>query len=151
MASSNHFLTAKQEQRVVEAIQEAEKKTSGEIRVHIEDHCEDEPLMRAARIFHELGMDQTEQQNGVLIFIASDDKKAAVYAGKGIHKQVEEGFWNDVLKILIDHFKGQAFVEGIEQAIAKVADKLVELFPHERGDVNELSNEISYNKPNSES
>lgn len=149
MASSNHFLTEKQEQRVVEAIQKAEKKTSGEIRVHIEDHCENEPLMRAARIFHELGMGQTAQQNGVLIYIASDDKKAAVYAGKGIHKQVEEGFWDDVLKILISHFKNQAFVEGIEQAIAKVADKLVELFPHERGDINELSNEISYNKPNS--
>jgi len=147
--ASNDFLTDKEEERIVEAIQKAENKTSGEIRIHIEEHCEKEPLVRAARIFHELGMDHTNLQNGVLIYIASEDKRAAVYAGKGIHKQVEEGFWNDVLKILIDHFKNQAFVEGIEQAIRKVGDKLVELFPHQRGDVNELSDEISYDNSNS--
>jgi uncharacterized membrane protein len=147
--ASNKFLTEKEEQQIVEAIKRAENKTSGEIRVHIEDQCEKEPLVCAARIFHELGMDQTEQQNGVLIYIASDDQKAAVYAGKGIHKQVEEGFWNDVLNILIDHFKEEAFANGIAQAIQKVGTKLVELFPHERGDTNELSDEISYNNPNS--
>lgn len=146
--ASNKFLTEKEEQRIVEAIQKAEHQTSGEIRIHIEDNCKQEPLVRAARIFHELGMDHTELQNGVLIYIASEDKKAAVYAGKGIHKQVEDGFWNDVLHILINHFKGQAFADGIEQAIQKVGDKLVELFPHQRGDVNELSNEISYNDSN---
>ncbi|HKK45412.1 MAG TPA: TPM domain-containing protein [Balneolaceae bacterium] len=147
--ASNEFLTKKDEQRIVEAIQKAEHQTSGEIRIHIEENCDQEPLVRAARIFHELGMDHTELQNGVLIYIASEDKKAAVYAGKGIHKQVEEGFWDDVLNTLVGHFKNQAFADGIEQAILKVGNKLVELFPHQKGDVNELSNEISYNNPNS--
>ncbi len=142
--ASNELLTEEQEQRVIEAIQEAEQKTSGEIRVHIEEHCSKEPLERAARIFHELGMDQTEQQNGVLIYIASEDHKAAVYAGQGIHKQVEEGFWNDALHILLNHFKEEDFEEGIEAAVHKVGTKLEELFPFQRGDVNELSNEISY-------
>lgn len=142
--ASKEFLTEEQEQQVIEAIQKAEKQTSGEIRIHIEEHCKREPLDRAARIFHELGMDQTEQQNGVLIYIASEDHKAAVYAGKGIHKQVEEGFWSGVLDILINHFKKDAFEEGIEAAVNRVAAKLTELFPYQRGDVNELSNEISY-------
>lgn len=142
--ASNEFLTEEQEQGVIEAIQKAENQTSGEIRIHIEESCNREPLERAARIFHELGMDQTELQNGVLIYIATDDHKAAVYAGKGIHTQVEDGFWSGVLNILIDHFKQDAFEEGIEVAVDRVGMKLAELFPSQRGDVNELSNEISY-------
>lgn len=144
--ASNDFLTEEQEQHVIEAIQKVENQTSGEVRVHIEHNCDREPLERAARIFHELGMDQTELQNGVLIYIASEDHKAAVYAGRGIHKQVEEGFWNDVLNLLIEHFKKDEFEEGIEEAVVKVGNKLEELFPYQRGDVNELSNEISYNE-----
>ncbi len=143
--ASDELLTEEQEQRVIEAINNAEKQTSGEIRVHIEHHCNREPLERAARIFHELGMDQTKLENGVLIYIASEDHKAAVYAGKGIHERVEDGFWSDVLNTLINYFKQNDYEEGIEKAVYKVGDKLQELFPyHQKGDLNELSNEISY-------
>lgn len=142
---ARQFLTEKEEQQIVEAINEAEQKTSGEIRVHIEHHCKRDPLERAARIFHELGMDQTRLENGVLIYIASEDHKTAVYAGKGIHEQVEEGFWMDVLNILIKHFKQDAYEEGIEKAVFKVGEKLQELYPyHQKGDLDELSNEISF-------
>lgn len=142
---ARQFLTEKEEQQIVEAINEAEQKTSGEIRVHIEHHCKRDPLERAARIFHELGMDQTKLENGVLIYIASEDHKTAVYAGKGIHKQVEEEFWRDVLNILIKHFKQDAYEEGIEKAVFKVGEKLQELYPyHQKGDLDELSNEISF-------
>jgi len=143
--ASNELLTDKQEEQVIAAIREAENKTSGEIRVHIEEECKGEPLERAARIFHELGMDQTEQQNGVLIYVASDNKKAAVYAGKGIHKQVEDGFWNDVLNQLLAHFKEEQYEQGLVKAVHMVASQLEELFPYKGGDVNELSNDISYN------
>lgn len=142
--ASNELLTEEQEQHVIEAIKKAEKQTSGEIRVHIEHNCDREPLERAARIFHELGMDQTKLENGILIYIASEDHQAAVYAGKGIHEQVEDGFWSDVLNILVEHFKQGAFEKGIEEAVQKVGAKLEELFPYQRGSTNELSNEISY-------
>lgn len=144
--ASHDFLTEKQEQRVIEAIQKVENQTSGEVRVHIEHNCDKEPLERAARIFHELGMDQTDLKNGVLIYIASEDHRAAVYAGQGIHDQVEEGFWSDILNLLLEHFKKDAFEKGIVAAVEKVGAKLEELFPYRRGDVNELSNEISYHK-----
>ena len=140
------FLSEEQEQQIIQAIARAEKRTSGEIRVHIEHHCENEALERALGLFHDLGMDKTEQQNGVLIYIASEDHKAAVYAGKGIHEQVEDHFWNDVLQILLTHFKNGKFEEGIVEVVNKVGLKLTEMFPYRRGDVNELSNEISYNK-----
>ncbi len=143
---SEEFLTKEQENRVVKAIARAENQTSGEVRVHIEHQCTIEPLERAAAVFHDLGMDETERQNGVIIYIASEDHKAAVYAGKGIHKQVEENFWNDVLQILLNHFKKGEYESGIEEAVVKVGHKLRELFPYQRGTVNELPDEISYNK-----
>ena len=90
-------------------------------------------------------MDETKLQNGVLIYVATEDHKAAVYAGKGIHREVEEGFWDDVLQILISHFKQEEFEQGIEEAVHKVGNKLEELFPyHQKGDLDELSNEISF-------
>lgn len=143
MASKN-LLTNKQEQHIIDAIADAEKQTSGEIRIHIEHHSKRDPLERAARIFHELGMDQTDLQNGVLIYIASEDRNAAVYAGKGIHKQVEENFWNDALAIILQYFKKGEFEKGIAEAVTKVGNKLKELYPYQRDDMNELSNEISY-------
>lgn len=143
---SQEFLTKTQEQQVIDAISRSEKQTSGEIRVHIEHNCKGDALERAAVIFHDLGMDETEQKNGVLIYIASEDHKAAVFAGKGIHRQVEEHYWNDVLQILLNHFKKGEFEEGIEDAVNEVGAKLKELYPFQRGDVNELSDEISYNE-----
>lgn len=144
--SSNNFLTDKQEKQVISAISEAERQTSGEIRVHLEHHCNSEPLKRADRIFHELGMDQTELQNGVLIYIATEDRKAAVYAGRGIHKKVEDNFWSDVLDLLLDHFKKQDYESGIVQAVQQVGLKLREIFPYRQDDINELSDEISYHQ-----
>src|SRR5699024_9537616 len=129
---------------IVDAIAEAENKTSGEIRIHIEPTCKKEPLIRAQKVFHALGMDQTQLQNGVLIYIASEDHKAAVYAGAGIHTRVEDNFWQDVLDIILQHFKQQDYGEGMAKAVIKVGDKLKELFPYQSGDVNELTDEISY-------
>ncbi len=142
---SRQFLSEQEEQQIVEAINTAEQKTSGEIRIHLEHHCEGDPLNRADQVFHNLGMDETKLQNGVLIYVATEDHKAAVYAGKGIHREVEEGFWDDVLQILISHFKQEEFEQGIEEAVHKVGNKLEELFPyHQKGDLDELSNEISF-------
>ncbi|WP_445665762.1 TPM domain-containing protein [Fodinibius sp. AD559] len=142
---ARQFLTEDEEEQIVDAINAAEQKTSGEVRVHIEHHCANNALDRADHVFHDLGMDETKLQNGVLIYIATEDHKAAVYAGKGIHREVEDGFWNDVLQILINHFKKEEFEEGIEEAVYKVGNKLEELFPyHQKGDLEELSNDISF-------
>ncbi|MDZ7771945.1 MAG: TPM domain-containing protein [Balneolaceae bacterium] len=138
------FLTDEQEQTVVRAIAQAEKQTSGEIRIHMEEHAPREPLERAARLFHELGMDQTEEQNGILIYVATEDHKVAVYAGKGVHRQVEDHFWNDVLQLILEHFREERHAEGLIAAVEKSAAKLAGMYPYARGDVNELTNKISY-------
>lgn len=143
MASTN-FLSSAQEQKIIEAIRRAENQTSGEIRIHIENEVSVDPLERAAYIFHELGMDQTDQQNGVLIYIASDDHKAAIYGGQGIHQQIEDGFWGTILNDLMVHFKHEQYVQGLEETVRRVGKQLTNLFPPDTNDVNELTDEISY-------
>lgn len=140
------FLTDEQEEAVVRAIAQAEKQTSGEIRIHLEEQASRDPLERAARLFHELGMDQTERQNGILIYVATEDHKVAVYAGKGIHRQVEDHFWNDVLELILQHFREGRHAEGLIAAVEASALKLAEMYPQAGSDVNELTNQISYRK-----
>ncbi|TYP92755.1 TLP18.3, Psb32 and MOLO-1 founding protein of phosphatase [Fodinibius salinus] len=142
--ATQELLTEEEEQQIIAAINKTEQKTTGEVRVHIQKQCNGNALEHAARIFHDLGMDATKRKNGVLIYIAFEDHKAAVYAGKGIDKQVQEGYWNDVLNILLTHFKKDEFAKGIQEAISEVAGKLAELYPYEHDDIDELTNEISY-------
>jgi len=144
--SSENLLSDEQEKKVIDAIARAENQTAGEVRVHIEDHCKGDPLQRADAVFQNLGMNHTERKNGVLIYVASADRKAAIYAGKGIHRQVEENFWSGVLELILNHFKQDDFAGGLVEGIEKVGIKLKELYPHHKDDVNELSDEISYKK-----
>lgn len=139
------FLTADEEQEIVDAISATEKITSGEIRVHLENKCDADPLERARDIFKKLEMGNTEQHNGVLVYVAIDDHKVAVYGGKGIHEHVGQSFWDDVVADMIGHFSEDRFKEGLEGAIHAIGEKLKDRFPYQDDDVNELKNDISYN------
>lgn len=142
--SSEPLLTEEQEQNVVEAIARAEKMTSGEVRVHIEEECKKDPLERARKIFHKLKMDRTEQNNGVLIYVATDDRKLAIFGGKAIYEQVGHEFWDDVIEQLSTRFINGQYEIGLVEAVETVGRKLEDLFPYQRDDVNELTNQISY-------
>lgn len=144
MAEQN-FLTEEQEEQVVDAIQRTEKVTSGEVRVHIEHTCEDDALDRAKELFKEMDMHETELKNGVLVYVASDDHKVAVFGGKGIHEKVGQNFWDDVIKLMISHFKQDEFEAGLVKAVDRIGEKLSSYFPYQKDDVNELPDEISYN------
>ena len=87
------FLTTEEEQEIVDAILEAEKNTSGEIRVHIEASANMDHFSRAQQVFHFLKMDNTKDENGVLLYVAVDDRKFVVYGDRGIDKVVPKGFW----------------------------------------------------------
>ena len=137
------LLSKKEQKKIVEAIQQAEKRTSGEIRVHIESHCQGDPLERAKAIFVKLNMHQTEQRNGVIIYLALKDRKLAIWGDKGINERVPENFWEDVKETMINYFKQGKFTEGLTKGIAMVGEKLREYFPYQADDINELSDEIS--------
>ncbi|MBT8283491.1 MAG: TPM domain-containing protein [Muriicola sp.] len=137
------FLSPEEEKEVVEAIRKAEKNTSGEIRVHIEGSSEKDTFERAQQLFHELKMDETQDANGVLIYIAVQDRTFVIYGDKGINEVVPDTFWNDTKDVIQSHFKQGNFKQGIVDGILKAGEELKEHFPYKDNDTNELSNEVS--------
>ena len=143
MSKVEDFLTKEEEQAIVEAIRVAEKETSGEIRVHIEKTTSKVPYERALEVFHELGMNATELQNGVLFYFAVADKSFAICGDKGINDKVENDFWDSTKDKMVAQFKLGNFEKGIIEGILSAGEQLKKYFPHQEDDVNELSNEIS--------
>lgn len=143
MSKTEDFLTRSEEQEIVQAIVVAEKNTSGEIRVHIEEHSEKAPLDRAQEVFFELKMDGTKDRNGVLFYVGVADKKFAIIGDKGINDVVKADFWNSTKEVVIANFKENHFKKGLVDGILKAGEQLKIYFPYQSDDVDELSNEIS--------
>lgn len=143
MSKVEAFLSAEEEQDIVNAILEAEKNTSGEIRVHIEASAKIDHFSRAQQVFHFLKMDNTKDENGVLIYVAVDDRKFVIYGDKGIDKAVPRGFWESTKETIAHHFKQGDFKQGIVDGILKAGKELEDHFPWQHDDTNELSDEIS--------
>ena len=142
--SARMFFSKEEQQKIVAAIKEAELNTSGEIRVHIENRCKGETLERAAEIFYELKMDHTAARNGILFYLAVKDRKFAVIGDEGINRNVEHDFWNDIKDEMTSKFKEGQFTEELVAGILKCGNKLKQYFPYQKDDVNELSDEISF-------
>lgn len=138
------FLTPEEEEQIVEAIKEAEKQTSGEIRVHIENESSMDPFERAKEVFYYLKMDQTAEKNGVLFYISTKDHHFVVIGDEGIDRVVPDNFWESVKNHVLGEFAKGNFAKGLLLGIADAGNKLKEYFPYEtKGDTNELSDEIS--------
>lgn len=131
-------------EKILEAIREAEEATSGEIRVHFENHCKGEVLDRAADIFARLHMHETDLRNGVLFYIAIKDHKFAIIGDKGINKVVPDHFWDDIKERMEKRFKEKEFAAGICEGIRMAGQQLQSHFPYRKGDINELPDDISY-------
>ena len=143
MPKANLFLTETEEQEVINAIKKAELNTSGEIRIHIEGKATKDSYQRAIDVFNELNMHQTEQRNGVLIYVATEDHKFVICGDKGINDVVADDFWDSTRDIIASYFKKGNFKEGIVAGILSIGIQLKQFFPWKTDDENELSNEIS--------
>lgn len=141
---SKTFFTEAEQQQIVSAIANAERNTSGEIRLHIEAKCEGDAYEQAKAIFEKLGMQHTEQKNGVLFYVAYSDRKMAILGDSGIHQKVSQGFWDEEKSLLLDYFKRDKYAEGLCMAIEQAGNKLKEHFPYHDDDTNELNNDISF-------
>ena len=144
MSNAITILNREEDQRVVEAIRQAERNTSGEIKVHIENRCKGDVEQRSLFIFDKLKLNETQLRNGVLIYLAIKDHKFAILGDKGINDVVEDGFWNDVKDLMLNHFKEGRFAEGLEQGIMRCGEKLKAYFPYQSDDINEIPDDISY-------
>ena len=130
--------------RIRKAIEDAERHTSGQIRVCIEKKCGENPLDRAAKYFHQLDMHKTKLRNGVLIYVATVDRKFAIIGDRGLNKLVPKNFWDDVKEDMLSHFKYGDVVEGIVTGLAIAGEHLQIYFPHQTDGKNELPDDIAF-------
>ncbi len=147
-SNTDKLLNTSDKQMLVQAIQAAEKTTSGEIRVFVESKTKNGDALATARdIFFKQKMNATKERNGVLVYVAVSEKKLAIYADQGIYDRVGVEFWYSQVHEMTEHFKNANYVQGMVQVIAALGGALTENFPFDRvSDTNELSDEIMTGK-----
>lgn len=144
MKKAENFFLAEEKELIVNAIRAAEKNTSGEIRVHLEDNCYENVLDRAAFIFEKLQIHKTQKRNGVLFYLSVQDKKFAVLGDAGINAVTPENFWDEIKETMAKFFNRGDFVTGLIKGIEITSEVLKNDYPYQKNDVDELPNEISF-------
>ena len=139
-----NFFTKEEKELIKSAVQEAETSTSGEIRVHIDNHCRGDVMDRASWWFAKLGMHRTELRNGVLFYLAVKDHQFAILGDTGINSKTDDDFWDQIKEEMLTHFREGRFAQGLQEGILRAGKQLKEHFPYQSDDVNELSDEISF-------
>ena len=139
-----NFFSKEEKEVIKSAVKEAELNTSGEIRVHIDNHCKEDVMDRAAWWFGKLEMQKTEQRNGVIFYLAVKDHKFAILGDAGINAVTPEDFWDQIKEKMLASFKEGAFANGLKEGILMAGEALKSHFPRQDDDVNELSDEISF-------
>ncbi|MFY7828868.1 MAG: TPM domain-containing protein [Flectobacillus sp.] len=138
------LLSEEQQSIIVDAIKAAEKETSGEIKVHVEQFCPGDVLERAKVVFGQLELHKTAQRNGVLFYLATVDRKFAILGDKGINDVVPANFWQDIRNDMQSYFVMNQFAAGFAVGIQKSGVALKQFFPYQSDDINEISDEISF-------
>jgi uncharacterized membrane protein len=140
------FFTPEQQERMVEAIRQAEKNTSGEVRVFVESKCQYvNAVDRAQEIFFSLKMEATKDRNAVLLYMAMDDRQLALFADEGIYQRLGKEYWNQQVKKIIAAFTKDDYTGGICTVVRDIGDALAEQFPYDdKEDKNELPDDIVF-------
>ncbi len=140
---TKEFVSKIEHDRIVDAIREAESKTSGQIRVYVQrGKLPVDPLLAGTKKFHQLGMHQTEERNAVLVFVAPRAHKFAVVGDKGIHERCGEVFWQRIVDLMRKHFRGERFSDALADGIRDIGNALAKHFPEKPDGGNELPDEI---------
>jgi uncharacterized membrane protein len=141
----NHwwFFFRLRQKDVLRAIQAAESRTSGEIRVFVSHHKVADVQATAREQFEKLGMTATRERNGVLIFVAPRSRVFAILGDAAIHAECGDGFWSELATTMSAAFKQGQLTEGLVQTITRAGDLLAEHFPRGEDDRNELPDAIA--------
>ena len=141
---TREFLSNLEHDRIVQAIREAESKTSGEIRVFLQrGKLSADPVVAAQKKFHQLRMHKTQERNAVLIFVAPRAHKFAVVGDKAIHEKCGEQFWQSIVEGMRTHLQNEKFSHALVEAIHEIGNVLTAHFPGTPGNANELPDEIT--------
>lgn len=131
------------ENRLVDAIRDAESCTSGEIRIHLQKKIKGPIYDEAKGVFEKLGMTATQERNGILFFLAEAQREFAILGDSGIHAKVGPEFWDRIRDAMLSDFKQERFVDGLIRGVATCGAELKRYFPRSNSDQNELSDAIS--------
>ncbi len=141
------YFTPHQKQVIVDAIKQAEKQTSGEVRVFVESKCEYvNAIDRAKELFEQLDMHKTEERNAVIVYVALKHRQLAVFADAGIYEKTGANFWNDNVRLMLSHFNKEDYVDGIANVVKEIGEALQTHFPYQKNDINELPDDIVFGK-----
>lgn len=140
------FFSQEENEQIVESIKDAERQTSGELRIFVESHCKYvDPLDRAAELFSKLQMEKTALRNGVLFYLAVKDKQLAIFADSGIHAATGDQYWKESVQHILSVFSKESVSAGVTASVAKIGDALKTNFPYDEAvDKNELPDEIIF-------
>ena len=143
-----NFFTAEEQQLIIEAIQNAERMTSGEVRVFVESKCSYmDAIDRAAELFFQLEMQKTDDRNAVIVYVAMKDRQLAVFGDEGIHKKVGNEYWNNAVHKMISNFNRENYAAGISEVVKDIGEALTKNFPFNNDtDKNELPDDIVFGK-----
>jgi uncharacterized membrane protein len=134
-------------ERVKQAIQAAERQTSGEIRVSVAPFFWGRVRRVAERAFVRLDMTATKDRNGILFFIVPARRRFVILGDEGIHARVGQDFWDSLAVLMSEHFRKGEFTDGLVRGIEEAGQKLAVHFPYDSGsDVNELPDDIDFGK-----
>lgn len=140
---THEFLSRVDHDRVVDAIKEAESRTSGEIRVFVHrGELKDDVYTYAQSKFAKLCLHKTRERNGVLVFVAPRAQKFAVLGDAGVHEKCGDLFWQQLVDRMREHFKQENFTEALVHGISEAGNLLAQYFPRQPDDRNELPDEI---------
>jgi uncharacterized membrane protein len=136
------FFSRLDNDRIVAAIADAERRSSGEIRVHVTQRKPADLEERARRRFELLGMTKTAERNGVLFYIAPVVRQFQILGDEGIHEKCGPDFWKEIAGEMEESFRRGEFSEGIVRGVEKVGEVLARHFPRSVEDKDELPNKI---------
>jgi len=147
-SKKKEFFSKEDNEMIVHSIKDAEKQTSGEVRVFVESKCRFvDPLDRALEIFANFKMQNTAQRNAVLVYVAIKDRQLAVYGDTGIHQKTGDDYWKTAVKNMISHFNKENYAVGIAHCVSMIGEALQKHFPYDQDlDKNELPDEIIFGK-----
>lgn len=146
MLLNKKLFSEEEEHKIVAAIAESEKKTTGEIRLYVEKVCDvPDPLGRVRDLFFSNEMQYTENRTGVLIYLAYKSHHFAIWGDEGISRCLPHDFWDCTTKEAIEFFRQGKYLDGVLGAIKSIGDKLIHNFPeNEDNTKNQLPDDIIY-------
>ena len=145
--SLDRLISRDEQNRLLDKIARIEKRSSGEVRLHVTQRRVEDPLEAARRTFTSLGMTATKRRNGVLVFLSLPSRRFAIVGDEGIDRVTPSDYWDRLRDTLAGYFTAGRYCQGLLEILDRVEEVLAEHFPHEKGDVDELPDELSYEPP----